>query len=58
MQDFNISSNREHTLLTERYRPDTLEGFLGNDKLLLILRVLQTFSAFALFALAFAFKYQ
>ncbi len=34
MQDFNISSNREHTLLTERYRPDTLEGFLGNDKLL------------------------
>lgn len=34
MQDFNISSNREHTLLTERYRPDILEGFLGNDKLL------------------------
>ena len=33
MQDFNISSNREHTLLCERYRPDTLEGFVGNEKL-------------------------
>lgn len=33
MQDFNISSNKEHTLLCERYRPDTLEGFVGNEKL-------------------------
>lgn len=33
MQDFNIGSNKEHTLLVEKYRPDNLEGFVGNEKL-------------------------
>jgi DNA polymerase III gamma/tau subunit len=23
--------NKKHTLFTEKYRPDTLEGYIGND---------------------------
>jgi DNA polymerase III gamma/tau subunit len=28
-----VTTNRDHTLLVEKYRPTTLEGYVGNENI-------------------------